>query len=579
MTAQENRGYAEEETAPDLAQVELEIISESEPKVSNGKPVDHNEDEPKKKKQKKWTVPRPVKENWRKTRKVLTNRVVANTLIILYFTGSLLYWFVFNDSNRQWKICEDEGLVLVLVFFYACYLLAYFGRYVSKIGIVFKVVYKSSVKIMGPTLTKVWIYGIQIGALTAFLIWDIWDEFDRWRSIIGVFKNGLVLWIFCRNKKKINWEVPLRSLLLQFYVCMLMLRIPFINNFISCITDKFTTFLNFSREGGAMVFGEELANSVFAFMVLPVILFLSFVVAVLNHMNILPKFISALGKGLLKILGTNSEVEAFTAASSVFLGQTESPLLIQRYLPKLSKSEIFTIMVSGLSTIAGSVMAAYITLGISAVHLITASIMSSIGAIGACKLILPDTEESQTKDMEISKQTEKTNVFDLTTTSAATAFEVIKSIVACLIIWLSVIPFFNAVIENGLYLLCGVEGVTFEYLLGLLFTPFAYLMGTDWADSTKVGKLVGMKIIINEFVAYTELQKLAGVITERSFMVATYALCGFSNFGAVATLVSTLKVMAPNKTNDINKSAYWALLTANVVCDLTACIAGALTVS
>ncbi|XP_059489886.1 solute carrier family 28 member 3-like [Neocloeon triangulifer] len=545
---------------------------------NNGGQLNQLDESAQQKPKKKIKIPKSVVDTWTRVRRVLTNKRVAHMLIVLYFTGALIYWFAINTSARQWIICQDEGLLLVLLFFYLIYVICYFGHYVGKISMLIRPIYRLSIKTIGPLMTKILIYGLQVGALTAYLIWDIWDDFSRWRSIIGVFKNLFVLWLFSSYKRKIKIEVPLRSLLLQFYICLIMLRIPFVNDFITCITSKFTAFLNFSKGGGSMVFGEELANSVFAFLVMPVILFLSFVVAILNHLNILPRFISSLGRALLWVLGTQSEVEAFTSASSIFLGQTESPILIQHYLPKMTRSEIFTVMVSGLSTIAGSVMAAYIQFGISAVHMITASIMSSIGAIGLCKLFMPDTEPSETKEMELKKDNkEKVNVFDITSSSASNAFEIIKSIVACLIIWLSVIPFANSVIETFFYLLTGISGVTFEYLLGLLFTPFAYLMGADWADSQKVGKLVGIKIVINEFVAYTELKDLEGIISERSMTVATYALCGFSNFGALATLVSTLKVMAPSKTKDFTKNAYWALLVANVVCDMTACIAGALT--
>ena len=312
------------------------------------------------------------------------------------------------------------------------------------------------------------------------------------------------------------------------------------------------------------------------------IVYFNFVIQILYFYGIMQRVIVQLGWLLQVTVGTTA-CESLNAAANIFLSQTDAPLLIKPFLAKLTMSELHAIMTGGFATITGSLLAAYISFGVSASHLLSASVMSAPAALAISKLVYPETGRSRTTvdDIHVEKGDE-VNALDAASRGAMSVVKICGYIAASLIAFIAFIAFVNGVL-GWLGALVGFEeaagvALSFEYIASKVFKPVAWLMGAPWEDCGQVGELIALKTILNEFVAYSRLQEMmeAGQLSSRGVIIATYALCGFSNLGAMGIQISGISALAPERRSDLARIAFSAMMAGNVACFLTACIAGAL---
>ncbi|CAG0898788.1 unnamed protein product, partial [Cyprideis torosa] len=385
--------------------------------------------------------------------------------------------------------------------------------------------------------------------------------------------------------KTVRWRHVIWGMGLQFVFGLLILRWEVGKSVFKCIGDKVGTFLGYSDSGSGFVYGYLVDGSplgkdgptfptIFAFKVLSVIFFFSFCINILYYYGIMQWVVIKVGWLLQVSVGTTA-AESMNAAANIFVGQTEAPILIKPYLSLMTKSELHAVMTGGFATIAGTVLAAYIDFGVDPAHLLSASVMSAPAALAYAKLFYPETKKTRTsaEDIKIEKGSEA-NALDAAARGASNAITLVANICANLIAFVSFVAFLNAVVE-WLCLLVGWEGVTFEFLIGRIFMPLAWCLGVPWKDCGKVGELIGLKTVVNEFVAYDKLQEFtkAQAISERSIVISTYALCGFSNLASVGIQLGGLGAMAPDRRSDLSRVVFRALIAGSMACFLTACIA------
>lgn len=367
------------------------------------------------------------------------------------------------------------------------------------------------------------------------------------------------------------------GLSLQFVFGLIILRWTTGRQIFQCLGDKITTFLQYTDQGSSFVYGQLIKDGIFMFKVLSVIFFFSFITSMLFHLGYMQWIISKIGYGLQKTIGT-SPCESMNAAANIFLGQTEAPLIIKPFLSSMTNSELHCVMASGMATIAGSVLAAYISFDISASHLLSASVMSAPAALAASKLLYPETKATKSTLEAIDKAKpgqDSANVLDAASQGAASAVILVANIGGILIAVIAFIGFLNGVL-TWFFGLVGLEEITIQLILGKIFIPLAWLMGVEDDNLESVGQLLGVKSFINEFVAYLELRDMSGELTERSKVIATYALCGFSNPASIGIQIAGFSTLAPDRRGDFSKCAIRAYCAGSLACFLTACIAGAL---
>ncbi|KAG8222826.1 hypothetical protein J437_LFUL005032, partial [Ladona fulva] len=416
---------------------------------------------------------------------------------------------------------------------------------------------------------------VPIAAIITFILIDANGNQRRMTSLLGVIVFIMFGFVFSKYPSQVNWRTVVSGIVLQYIFALLSIRWETGRNILQCIGDKITQFLEFAYVGAAMVYGDFIVydKAVFAFKVLSAIYFFGFIISMLYYYGAMQWVIIKIGTALQFVMGTTA-CESINTSSSVFIGMTEAPLLIKPYIALLTKSEMHSIMTGCLSTVAGTVMAAYISFGISPAHLITASIMSAPAALCYSKLLYPETEKSKTASQNITMDKgSESNVLDAAASGAISAIELIAGIIANLVAFVSFIAFLNAIVSwfGGLV---GVGYISFEWILGKVFIPLAWLLGVAPDECEEVALLMGLKTIVNEFVAYQKLSGLmkAGKLTKRASTLATYALCGFSNPGSVGILVGSLSAMAPDRKSTITEVALRSFVGGCITCFLTACV-------
>ena len=421
------------------------------------------------------------------------------------------------------------------------------------------------------------------------------------RGILGLISLIFLAFIFSRNKKNINWSLVIKGLLIQLFLALMILKVPIVQDLFEWVSSIFVTVLQFSKEGALFLFGETLVNSnefgaIFAFQILPTIIFFSALTSLLFYLGILQKvvyFFALLMKKTLKLSGA----ESLSAAGNIFLGQTESPLLVKPYIEKMTASELLCLMSGGMATIAGGVLAAYIGfLGGSdpeqqlffAKHLLTASVMSAPAAVVLSKILLPETEKIN-EDMSISNEKLGCNSFEAISIGTAQGIRLAINVGAMILVFIAFISMINYFLydfigantslnksinnlTNGQY-----DGLTLEFLLGYILAPITWLMGVCKEDMVLVGQLLGEKTILNEFVAYISLSELKDsgkFFEEKSIIISTYILCGFANFLSIGIQIGGIGSLAPNRTSDLSKLGILALIAGTLASLLTAVIVG-----
>jgi len=305
----------------------------------------------------------------------------------------------------------------------------------------------------------------------------------------------------------------------------------------------------YGQAGIDFVFGDigrYEVGFIFAFHVLPIIIFFSSLVAVLYHLGIMGWIIRVLGGGLRAVLGT-SPAESMSATANVFVSQTEAPLVIKPYLPRMTRSELFAVMVGGMATVAGSVLAGYVALGVELRYLIAASFMAAPGGLLMAKLLVPEEEEADAAEQDLHLTIERSvNVFDAAATGAASGLALAVNIGAMLLAFVGLIALLNGAL-GALGGAVGLDSLSLEYLLGSAFRPLAFLLGVPWDEALVAGNLIGQKLVLNEFVAFGSYATDKAGLSAHAQAVVTFALCGFANFSSIAILIGGLGTLAPER--------------------------------
>lgn len=393
-------------------------------------------------------------------------------------------------------------------------------------------------------------------------------------SLIGLFVLLFFAWLMSNNKKKINYRLVASGLILQFIFALLVLKTAPGRWFFSAANDAVTKLLSFSDAGAAMIFGEGFKEHFFAFSVLPTIIFVSALFSVLFYIGVIQHVIKWLAYVMVKVMDV-SGAESLSVCADIFVGQTEAPLVVKPYIPTMTRTEIMSMMIGGMASIAGGVMAAYVSFGVDAGHLLAASIMSAPAALIIANIMMPETEVSLTKGtVKIQLEKSAENVLDAACTGAGDGLKLALNVGAMLIAFIAL----TAMANYFFSFLPAVGGMpmSIERVLGWIFAPIAYIVGVDFKDIGAVGTLIGQKMLINEFVAYLSLKDLKDVISERSFTIATYALCGFANFSSIAIQIGGTGSLVPSRRADIAKLGFKAMIGATIATLMTATFAGML---
>ena len=401
---------------------------------------------------------------------------------------------------------------------------------------------------------------------------------ERLVSLLGLFVMIGIAFALSENKKAIQWRTVITGIVLQMVFGLLILKTDLGREVFDTIGRGFNAILGYTGEGARFLFGNLATPSdslgfIFATMVLPTIIFMSALMSVLYHIGIMQKVVEFVAKIMMWAMKT-SGAESLAAAANIFVGQTEAPLVIKPFVNKMTKSEIMCLMTGGMATVAGGVLAAYVGFGIDAGHLLAASVMSAPAALVCAKLMVPETEDSVTAGVvKIDLPKVSANVVDAAATGASDGLKLAVNVAAMLLAFIALIAMLNGIL-SGLGGIIGYPQITFELIMGYLNAPIAWLLGVPWEDCLTVGAILGKKLVLNEFVGYLDLIKAKATISERSTVLTTYALCGFSNFSSIAIQLGGIGTLAPEKRPILAKYGMYSLIGGTLACYMTACIAG-----
>lgn len=438
---------------------------------------------------------------------------------------------------------------------------------------------------------------------------------DIIRGIMGIAFLIGIAFLFSNNKRKINWRLVGTGITIQFILAVFILKAQTLSELWSPLgwpmllfqklASFFVVVLNYTTEGAAFIFGplglgpgnDGSLGVIFAFQVLPTIVFFASLTAILYHYGILQFVVKLLSRGMQKLLGT-SGAETLSVVSNIFVGQTEAPLVVKPFVEKMTKSELFVVMTGGMATIAGGVMAAYVAMlgssfaaanGIDlaaaqqlfAERLLGASLMAAPAALVIAKILMPEIDEPVTKG-DVSMVVEKTdaNGIDAAASGAGVGLTLALNVGAMLLAFIALLAMMNGILGwasnlTGITALLDTE-LTIEMLLGWIFAPVAWMIGVPWADAVNMGSLLGTKIVLNEFVAYLKLsEEVAALnISPKTIVMATFALCGFANFSSIAIQIGGIGGLAPSRKSDLAKFGLKAVLAGTMANLMTATIAG-----
>lgn len=400
-------------------------------------------------------------------------------------------------------------------------------------------------------------------------------------SILGLILMIGIAYLISDNKKAVNWKLVGIGIAMQLVFGLVILKWEPGQKTFNVLNNLVTKLLDFTKEGTAFLFGNmlnvESFGFIFALQILPTIIFFSALMAVLYHLGIMEKIITILAKIMSNLLGT-SGAESLSAAANIFVGQTEAPLVIKPFIKSMTKSELLTVMTGGMATVAGGVMAGYVSMGVEAGHLIAASIMSAPASLIIAKIMVPETETPVTKGkVNVHLDEIDANVIDAAARGTSEGLKLALNVGAMLLSFIAIVALINALI-GWLGSLIGIDYLSLEWILGRLFAPLAYVMGVPLNDAIEAGNLLGQKIVINEFFAYANLAELikTNTLNDRTVVILTYALCGFANFSSIGIQVGGIGSLAPERRSDIAKLGIRALIGGSLAAFMTATIAGIL---
>ncbi|HHA2855331.1 TPA: NupC/NupG family nucleoside CNT transporter [Stenotrophomonas maltophilia] len=409
-----------------------------------------------------------------------------------------------------------------------------------------------------------------------------------------------ITWLFSNNKRAVDWKLVATGITLQIAFAALVILVPGGRDVFDALGKGFVKILSFVNEGSGFIFGSLMDTKnygfIFAFQVLPTIIFFSALMGVMYHLNVMQAIVRVMAWSITKVMRV-SGAETTSVCASVFIGQTEAPLTVRPYIARMTQSELLTMMIGGMAHIAGGVLAAYVSMlgggdpaqqAFYAKHLLAASIMAAPATLVVAKLLIPETGTPLTRGT-VKMEVEKTssNIIDAAAAGAGDGLKLALNIGAMLLAFIALIALLNAPLTwvgevTGLAAAIG-KPTNLSTIFGYLLAPIAWVIGTPWADATTVGSLIGQKVVINEFVAYTELSQIVngqipGVsLSAEGRLIATYALCGFANFSSIAIQIGGIGGLAPERRHDLAKFGLRAVLGGTIATFMTATIAGVLT--
>ena len=390
-------------------------------------------------------------------------------------------------------------------------------------------------------------------------------------NLLGIVVVIGILWLISWKRKDVSFKMLLKGMIAQFIIALILVKVPAGRMVVSKISDAVTGVINCGSNGLSFVFGSLADSSaptgmIFAVQVLGNIVFLSALVSLLYYIGVLNFVVKWIGKAVGWIMGS-SEVESFVAVANMFLGQTDSPILVSKYLGKMTKSEIVVVLVSGMGSMSVSILGGYTALGIPMEYLLIASALVPIGSIMVSKIIFPQTEEvHEVGDIKMDNKGNNANVIEAVSEGAVTGMQMALSMGASLIAMVALV----ALINKGL----GVFGISLEQIFSYVFAPFGALMGLDPSEILMEGNLLGNKLVINEFVAFEQLGKIISSMDPRTAIMATISLCGFANFSSLGICVSGIGILCPEKKSTLARLVFRAMIGGVAVSLLSAMTVG-----
>lgn len=421
---------------------------------------------------------------------------------------------------------------------------------------------------------------------------------QRFTGILGIILILVIAWLMSNNRKRINYRVVFSGLLLQVALAFFILKVPLGQKIFAVLGHYISRLLDFSQVGGNFVFGDLTKvtqilppviqkSGVFLFILLPTVIFVCVLVAMAYQLGILQRIIAWIARFVYWVMRVSGS-EALSNVASAFVGQVEAQILIRPYLAGMTRSELLASMSGSMACIAGGVMAVYISMGVPAPYLLAASLMAAPGALVISKMVHPETEESETSNkvkLEVKKQ--YANLMDAISHGASDGMKVSLNVIAMLIGMLALIALIDAVLgvcgrlvaHTGLTLSTvglDINHLTLKGILGSFFSLFAFVMGVPWNEAFTVGSLMGTKLVVNEFVAYSDLSPLIArhVLSAKSVIIASFALCGFANFSSVAMQIGGIGQLAPTRKADLARLGLKAMICGTFASYISAALAG-----
>lgn len=495
-----------------------------------------------------------------------------NKLLVFYYNQP-------KDTIRRYKITEHTDSTLVF----------------SENGVHYKFITAPNVK------EVVSIEKEEIEENTAIVPSQGYSFNSIWRGVLGMISLLFIAFLFSNNRKAIDWKTAGIGLAFQLIIAIGVLKVSFVQKGFEAVGKVFVSILDFTRAGSKFLFEGLVVDMdtfgfIFAFQVLPTIIFFSALTSVLFYLGIIQKVVKAFGWLLSKLLKI-SGAESLSVAGNIFLGQTEAPLLIKAYLEKMNKSEMLLVMIGGMATVAGAVLAAYIGfLGgddpvlrlMFAKHLLAASVMAAPGAIVISKILYPQTEEVNT-DVKVSSEKIGTNILDAIANGTTEGLKLAVNVGAMLLVFVAFIAMFNGILgwigdftsfNDWMATNTPYPNLSLEAILGTVFAPLMWLIGVAKEDMMMMGQLLGIKLAASEFVGYIQLADLKNVANathlsyEKSIIMATYMLCGFANFASIGIQIGGIGSLAPGQRKTLSKFGMKALIGGSIASLISATIAG-----
>lgn len=398
-------------------------------------------------------------------------------------------------------------------------------------------------------------------------------------GVAGIFVILAIAFLFSKNRFQINLRIVASAFALQAAIAFLVLRTPFGVDFIKNLSGGVTLILGYANAGIQMIFGGlagDQFGTVFAIHVLPIIIFFSALMSVLYHLRVMQFVVAVVGGALNFIIGTRP-VESLNASANIFVGQTEAPLAIKPYLNRITNPQLFAIMTSGLASVAGTVLAAYATLGVNLEYLLAASFMAAPGGLLMAKIIVPDGSEKDDSELSIMAITKErsphANVFMAAAAGAQDGLKLALTIGAMLLAFVALIALANGIL-GGIGGWVGMNDLSLQKVLGWVFAPLMFLLSIPWEEAQAAGALFGEKLILNEFVAYISFINQTDTFSPKSVAIITFALCGFANLSSIAILLGGLGSLIPDRMSQIAKYGVYAILAGSLSNLMSAALAG-----